>query len=359
MLYQPNPSRARLTEGVAVMRRRTLLALLVLVAVVSVRPAAADGLDLHGGRFHVTAEWHTPDGNQGYGFALPLTQETGMFWFFSPSNVELVVKVLDACTLFQRYWVFASGLTDVNVILTVEDRWTGHVERYERAGGTLFAPLADTSRFAVCAATQPCGHGNLADILASPRPDRGAEELALLLGTGVAADEQIYQRLHADLAAIRAADPLLASRDFRNIWWDSQSLVLALTTEAWQAINAGTYSEWNCLNAWYRGSKRMVGTLESNPWASLTFAGSLHPYRIAPDYAALQGVTFAEPNFFGYPACEGCTPSPGLCAISDESIIYDYFIEDGETWYNNGFNRYRLPIRHYRVVAPGAVPTLV
>jgi hypothetical protein len=34
-------------------------------------------------------------GTSGTGVAVPLTGNTGYFWFFNSSNVELMVKVLD------------------------------------------------------------------------------------------------------------------------------------------------------------------------------------------------------------------------------------------------------------------------
>jgi len=59
----------------------------------------------------VTAEWETSAGQRGSGKARPLTDESGTFWFFAESNVEIIVKVLDACGAFGRFWVFAAGLT--------------------------------------------------------------------------------------------------------------------------------------------------------------------------------------------------------------------------------------------------------
>src|SRR6476659_3513592 len=74
-----------------------------------------DDLRLSGNRFQVGATWRTAGGGSGVGHAIPLTADTGAFWFFAPGNVELVVKVLDACTPFGRFWVFAAGLTNVEV----------------------------------------------------------------------------------------------------------------------------------------------------------------------------------------------------------------------------------------------------
>ena len=59
------------------------------------------------------------------GRAVRLGSDSGYFWFFDPTNPEIFVKVLDACVApFERYWVFAAGLTDVETRLTVVDSAT-------------------------------------------------------------------------------------------------------------------------------------------------------------------------------------------------------------------------------------------
>lgn len=109
-------------------------------------------LCLTGGRFRVEAEWEDHRGGQGVGHARPLTAESGAFWFFGPENVELVVKVLDACRLpdFRSYWVFASGLTDVGVEITVTDTATGAAWTYHNPRGRAFPPAQDTTALRVC-----------------------------------------------------------------------------------------------------------------------------------------------------------------------------------------------------------------
>jgi hypothetical protein len=101
-------------------------------------------------RFAVTATWRTSDGNTGSGQAVRLTADTGYFTFFSASNVEAVVKVLNACGLNQKYWVFAGGLTNVNVVLTVRDTKTGTTKFYTNPQSTAFLPVQDTGAFATC-----------------------------------------------------------------------------------------------------------------------------------------------------------------------------------------------------------------
>ncbi|HEY2294729.1 MAG TPA: serine protease [Thermoanaerobaculia bacterium] len=102
-----------------------------------------------GGRFKVEATFDTGS-QQGQAQAVKLTDETGYLWFFSASNVELVVKVLDACSYNQRFWVFAGGLTNVQVTLTVTDTVKGTVKTYNNPQGTAFQPIQDTGAFATC-----------------------------------------------------------------------------------------------------------------------------------------------------------------------------------------------------------------
>jgi hypothetical protein len=113
--------------------------------------AASDqALCLDGGRFRVQTTWQTSGGASGSGHALALTANTGTFWFFDPTNLELVVKVLDGCAVNGHWWVFAGGLTDVAVSLTVTDTQTGAKRTYTSQQGTAYAPLQDTNAFSTC-----------------------------------------------------------------------------------------------------------------------------------------------------------------------------------------------------------------
>ena len=83
---------------------------------------------------------------------MALTSDSGYFWFFNPANIEVVVKVLNACTQAPpRYWVFAAGLTNVEVTLQVTDTQAGGSPKtYVNPLGTPFAPIQDTGAFATC-----------------------------------------------------------------------------------------------------------------------------------------------------------------------------------------------------------------
>jgi hypothetical protein len=105
---------------------------------------------LGGGRFRVRTTYDT--GTQsGNGGAVKLTSDTGYFWFFGNANVEMVVKILDACSFNNRFWVFAGGLTDVGVSLNITDTQTGTTKTYSNTRGTAFKPIQDTDAFATCA----------------------------------------------------------------------------------------------------------------------------------------------------------------------------------------------------------------
>jgi hypothetical protein len=102
------------------------------------------------GRFQVEATWETASGKSGAAHAVPLTSESGYFWFFDPSNVELLVKTLDACGIGKGQWFFAAGLTTVGVQLQVTDTFTGEVRTYANPLGTAFLPIQDTAAFSFC-----------------------------------------------------------------------------------------------------------------------------------------------------------------------------------------------------------------
>jgi hypothetical protein len=104
---------------------------------------------LNGGRFQVEAQW-TANGTSGAGHAVLLTPDTGYFWFFADTNIEVVLKVLNACGFNQRYWVYAGGLTNVKVHLTVTDTQTGAVKTYDNPQGTAFRPIQDSGAFSTC-----------------------------------------------------------------------------------------------------------------------------------------------------------------------------------------------------------------
>jgi Calx-beta domain len=116
---------------------------------------SATTMCLNNGRFQVRTRWRTSGGQQGEGRAEGLSNETGFFWFFNSENVEMIVKALDGCGVNQRFWVFAGGLTDVEVEMEVTDTRTGAVQTYLNPRGNAFLPIQDTSAFPTCDVSGP------------------------------------------------------------------------------------------------------------------------------------------------------------------------------------------------------------
>lgn len=104
---------------------------------------------VQGGRFEIQARWRSAD-QEGQAQPVELTDDSVYFYFFNPQNVEMVVKVLDACPSSGHFWVFAGGLTNVEVELTVTDRASGQTKTWMNPLGTPFMPIQDTRAFATC-----------------------------------------------------------------------------------------------------------------------------------------------------------------------------------------------------------------
>ncbi|MEM1182024.1 MAG: spondin domain-containing protein [Acidobacteriota bacterium] len=107
-------------------------------------------LELAEGRFKITATYRDFELARGDGQPVGLTRDTGFFWFFSPQNLEVVVKVVDGCGFNNHFWLFASGLTNVEVELRIEDTLTGQVNTYSNNLGNAFQPIQDTTAFNGC-----------------------------------------------------------------------------------------------------------------------------------------------------------------------------------------------------------------
>ncbi|MEM9409191.1 MAG: hypothetical protein AAGA81_24380, partial [Acidobacteriota bacterium] len=97
-------------------------------------------------RFEVSVDWTDFQGGTGTGRTLPLTTDTGSFWFFDSENIELVLKIIDGTALNGRFWVFYGALSNVAFEITVTDTETGAVKTYSNPSGT-FASNGDTQAF--------------------------------------------------------------------------------------------------------------------------------------------------------------------------------------------------------------------
>jgi len=137
------------------MRRLLTLAIgsLIVTTGLSAAPCSSSQttLCLNASRFEVEVSWRDSRGRTGVGQAVSITADTGYFWFFNPANIEVVTKVLDGCFVNDHYWVFAGGLTNVAVTLSVTDTATGEIQTYGNPLGRPFQPIQDTEAFPACA----------------------------------------------------------------------------------------------------------------------------------------------------------------------------------------------------------------
>jgi penicillin amidase len=108
-------------------------------------------LCFRGGRFKAEMTWAAPPLGAGPGLVVPGSSEvSGNFFFFSPENWEMLVKVLDGCDFNGHYWVFASGATDLSWELTVEDTESGEIWAASNPLGQRSPAITDTQAFSTC-----------------------------------------------------------------------------------------------------------------------------------------------------------------------------------------------------------------
>ncbi|HSS48211.1 MAG TPA: hypothetical protein VLX28_04630, partial [Thermoanaerobaculia bacterium] len=115
-----------------------------VTAAVTACSAGPTGLCLSASRFRIELAWNDGRGHTGSGQAVPLSADTGYFWFASANNVEVIIKVLDARTVNNHFWVFYGALSNLEYTLTITDTATGKVKTYHNPQGK-FGSVGDTS----------------------------------------------------------------------------------------------------------------------------------------------------------------------------------------------------------------------
>ena len=108
--------------------------------------ASGRSLCLENGRFRVESTWRDFASNSGDGTAVPITGDTGYFWFFDDANVELILKLIDGAGYNGHHWVYYGALSNVEYTFTVTDSETGAAKRYFNPA-TRFASSGDITAF--------------------------------------------------------------------------------------------------------------------------------------------------------------------------------------------------------------------
>lgn len=84
------------------------------------------------------------------------TDQAVAFYSFEEGNVEIYLKMVDACTSgFNSFWVFAFGGTTARVRLVITDTYTDEVYIIENPSRRTFVTTADTEAFLTCDAPPP------------------------------------------------------------------------------------------------------------------------------------------------------------------------------------------------------------
>jgi len=102
-------------------------------------------LPMNNARFKANLVWRA-GGFSGAAQAVSLSSDSGYFWFFGPTNLEILMKVLDGRGVNGYFWVFYGALTDVEYDLVITDSQTGAVRTYHNPAGVQ-AGKNDTAAF--------------------------------------------------------------------------------------------------------------------------------------------------------------------------------------------------------------------
>jgi hypothetical protein len=114
----------------------------------------ADTACLQNDRFEVNVTWDNNDSSglgkiMRFGGQRAENTESAFYYFQSPTNFEMGIKVLNACipALGNKFWVFISGLTDQGWQLTIRDTQNGAAKTYSNPRENLSRTFADTGAF--------------------------------------------------------------------------------------------------------------------------------------------------------------------------------------------------------------------
>lgn len=105
-------------------------------------------------RFQVTTKWRTnpvpgtaPDGD---GHVVVASANSGIFWFFSSDNWEVMTKALNGCGINSHYWIFSAATTNVFYRMDVLDVTHGVQKIYFNYPGPPAPAVTDVDAFATC-----------------------------------------------------------------------------------------------------------------------------------------------------------------------------------------------------------------
>jgi hypothetical protein len=156
-----------------------------------------------GDRFEVEVLWRDFAGTRRRAGTVPLARDSGLYFFLDPSNVELLIKVLDACGLNQHYWVFYAATTNLEFDIRITDTQTGAVKTYANLLGDSAKTITDSNAFATC----PGSSARPADVIEAADVAPGFEPS--LRGPVFDLERPAVERLEPEASAATVEPPLL------------------------------------------------------------------------------------------------------------------------------------------------------
>ncbi|MBW8873429.1 MAG: LamG domain-containing protein [Acidobacteria bacterium] len=105
------------------------------------------------GRFLITTTFRTattPGPSDGTAHVVFAGPNSGVFWFFSSDNWEVMVKAINACSLNSRYWIYSAATTDRFYRMEVFDTKAFQNKVYFNYAGPPAPAVTDSSAFATC-----------------------------------------------------------------------------------------------------------------------------------------------------------------------------------------------------------------
>lgn len=103
---------------------------------------------LQDSRYAISVEYQMSDGELRAARVIPAgTNDSGLFGFFDWDNWEVLVKVLDGCSVNGHVWTYGAATTDLGYSIRVTDTATGAERKYHNEPGRSAIGIADAAAF--------------------------------------------------------------------------------------------------------------------------------------------------------------------------------------------------------------------
>lgn len=111
--------------------------------------------EFRNGRFRVSGVWRAQTGpgtyiNGNMMFTPLASSESAVIHTGNPNDWVVLLKVLNGCSINNRFWVFYAATTNIEFTITVVDTFTNTTKTYSNPINTAAAPVTDTQAFATC-----------------------------------------------------------------------------------------------------------------------------------------------------------------------------------------------------------------